>query len=186
MQMGPGVLTLTGSNSYTGGSSVSGGTLDVASPAALPSIGIVNVGLPGSVDLTSLLAGYLLSIPDTGMDSDAGTDQAAPSDGSGDSFSDASATLGTADLAPSGTSAGPRFDAGFLSGGVTPGRAYRSLPRWSFWPSVVSGCSAMGGGGDRGGRKSTSTRAGSLVAAHKGLPTASAIQNGGRPRKKQN
>ena len=70
VQMGPGVLTLATSNSYTGGTSVSKGTLDIASAAALPTIGIVNVGRPGTVDLTSLLAVYLPSIADISTDAD--------------------------------------------------------------------------------------------------------------------
>ena len=35
--LGGGLLILSGSNTYTGGTTVSGGTLDFASPAALPS-----------------------------------------------------------------------------------------------------------------------------------------------------
>ncbi len=53
---GGGVLVLSGPDTYTGGTTVSGGTLDFANPAAVPTTGILNVGRSGSVDLTSLLA----------------------------------------------------------------------------------------------------------------------------------
>ena len=48
-------LTLTGSNNYTGGTTIAGGTLEVSSPASLPKSGIINVGRSGTVNLTSLL-----------------------------------------------------------------------------------------------------------------------------------
>ena len=37
-------LILTGSNNYTGGTTIAGGTLEVSSPASLPKSGIINVG----------------------------------------------------------------------------------------------------------------------------------------------
>ncbi len=55
-KLGPNTLILSGSNTYTGGTTVSDGTLELASPAALPSEGIINVGRSGTVDLTGLLA----------------------------------------------------------------------------------------------------------------------------------
>jgi autotransporter-associated beta strand protein len=53
---GGGELILSGSNTYTGGTTISGGTLDFASPAALPTTGIINISRPGSVSLLGLLA----------------------------------------------------------------------------------------------------------------------------------
>ncbi len=56
LQMGSAVLLLMETNTYTGGTTVSDGTLELASPAALPTEGIINVGRSGIVDLTGLLA----------------------------------------------------------------------------------------------------------------------------------
>jgi fibronectin-binding autotransporter adhesin len=53
---GPGTLILTGTNTYTGGTTVTTGTLEFASPAALPSVGIINISRPGAVNLLGLLA----------------------------------------------------------------------------------------------------------------------------------
>ncbi len=55
VQAGAGVVTLTGSNNYTGGTTVSQGTLEVADPGALPTTGIINVGRSGTVSLLGLL-----------------------------------------------------------------------------------------------------------------------------------
>ena len=52
---GGGTLILSGSNTYTGGTTISGGTLEVANAAALPAKGIINVGRSGTVNLTALL-----------------------------------------------------------------------------------------------------------------------------------
>ena len=77
---GPGTVLLTGSDTYTGGTAVAGGTLDFDSSAALPSVGIVNVSRPGTVDLTSLLADLLAtSTPSVDGDSDL-ADAAAAAD----------------------------------------------------------------------------------------------------------
>jgi autotransporter-associated beta strand protein len=56
VQAGGGVLTLTGSDMYTGGSEVSDGTLDFADPPAVPTGGIINISRPGAVNLLGLLA----------------------------------------------------------------------------------------------------------------------------------
>ncbi len=52
---GGGSLTLSGTNSYTGGTVVSSGTLVVTSPSALSSSGQLNVGRSGVVRLLGLL-----------------------------------------------------------------------------------------------------------------------------------
>ena len=52
---GGGMLILSGSNTYTGGTTINGGTLEVADAAALPAQGIINVGRSGTVNLTALL-----------------------------------------------------------------------------------------------------------------------------------
>ncbi len=56
---GGGELTLSGNNAYTGGTAVGNGTLDFASPDAVPTTGIISVSRPGSVDLTSRLSGLV-------------------------------------------------------------------------------------------------------------------------------
>ena len=64
VQMASGVLTLTGSNTYTGGTTVSEGTLEIADPTVLPATGMINVGRSGTVSLLGLLV-----IPDVaGLD----------------------------------------------------------------------------------------------------------------------
>ena len=65
---GGGLLVLSGSNTYTGGTTVSGGTLEFASPAAVPTTGILIVGRSGSADLTGLLSFYAPSTLDTSID----------------------------------------------------------------------------------------------------------------------
>ena len=52
---GGGVLILSGSDTYTGGTTISDGTLEVADAAALPTKGIINVGRSGTVSLLGLL-----------------------------------------------------------------------------------------------------------------------------------
>ncbi len=59
-----GTLLLSGSNSYTGGTTVGGGTLELASPAALPSEGMINVGRSGTVSLLGLLVIPDVATPD--------------------------------------------------------------------------------------------------------------------------
>ena len=48
---GSGELTLSGTNSYTGGTTISGGTLDLATPSALPSSGLIAIGGGGRLVL---------------------------------------------------------------------------------------------------------------------------------------
>ncbi len=52
---GGGVLILSGSDTYTGGTTISDGTIEVADAAALPTKGIINVGRSGTVSLLGLL-----------------------------------------------------------------------------------------------------------------------------------
>ncbi len=52
---GTGVLVMSGSNTYTGGTTVSEGTIEVADTGALPTTGIINVGRSGTVSLLGLL-----------------------------------------------------------------------------------------------------------------------------------
>ena len=52
---GSGVQVLAGTNTYTGGTDVTGGTLDFAGPAATPSTGIIAVEPGGYVVLGALL-----------------------------------------------------------------------------------------------------------------------------------
>ena len=49
------MVILSGSNNYTGGTTVSEGTLEVTDPGALPTTGIINVGRSGVVSLLGLL-----------------------------------------------------------------------------------------------------------------------------------
>jgi fibronectin-binding autotransporter adhesin len=71
---GGGELILSGSDTYTGGTMISGGTLDFASPAALPTTGIINISRPGTVNLLGLLAEVAASV---GSDSDLAAAEAA-------------------------------------------------------------------------------------------------------------
>ncbi len=72
---GTGTLILAGANTYTGGTKVSGGTLDFSTPAATPSEGIVTVTGGGRVVLGALLTA---SAPSVSSDSDlAAADTAA-------------------------------------------------------------------------------------------------------------
>ena len=48
-------MVLTGTNKYTGGTTVSGGTLDFAGPAASPTAGILSVNSGGYVVLGTLV-----------------------------------------------------------------------------------------------------------------------------------
>ena len=50
---GNGALTLSGTNSYTGGTTVSGGTLDIAAPSALSGSGLVTIAAGGRLVLGS-------------------------------------------------------------------------------------------------------------------------------------
>jgi autotransporter-associated beta strand protein len=50
-------LTLSGTNSYSGGTTVSGGTLYLAGASALPNMGVLTVGSNVPVDLSSLFGG---------------------------------------------------------------------------------------------------------------------------------
>ncbi len=52
---GGGVLILSGSDTYTGGTTISDGTIEFADAAALPTKGIINVGRSGTVSLLGLL-----------------------------------------------------------------------------------------------------------------------------------
>ncbi len=62
VKTGTGVLTLTGTSLYTGQTTVSGGTLVVADPGALPSESLISVGRAGQVNLCGLLS---IPLPDT-------------------------------------------------------------------------------------------------------------------------
>ena len=55
LKAGADVVILSGSNNYTGGTTVSEGTLEVTDPGALPTTGIINVGRSGVVSLLGLL-----------------------------------------------------------------------------------------------------------------------------------
>ena len=46
-------LTLSGTNTYTGGTTISGGTLDIAAPSALSGSGLVTIGGGGRLVLGS-------------------------------------------------------------------------------------------------------------------------------------
>ena len=50
---GSGALTLSGTNAYTGGTTVSGGTLDIAAPSALSGSGLVTIAAGGRLVLGS-------------------------------------------------------------------------------------------------------------------------------------
>ena len=63
---GGGILTLSGIDSYTGGTTVSGGTLVLANASALPSSGVVTVGGSGSVSLESIVVGPGVVVADAG------------------------------------------------------------------------------------------------------------------------
>jgi fibronectin-binding autotransporter adhesin len=95
--MGSKLVVLTATDTYTGGTTVDGGTLDLAGTnnsyngPSLPTTGIVNVDRPGTVNLTGLLAGYLLGV--VGDDS-SGEEAAAPADAQGEDSGAMTATLG--------------------------------------------------------------------------------------------
>ncbi|MGO8691230.1 MAG: autotransporter-associated beta strand repeat-containing protein [Thermoguttaceae bacterium] len=95
---GGGTLILSGSNTYTGGTTISGGTLEVANAAALPAKGIINVGRSGTVNLTALLV--LPATAETSADE-------APSDTSANEASLAPSTPGGT---ASGTGGGAALD----------------------------------------------------------------------------
>ena len=50
-QMGPGLLALTGPNTYSGGATVSGGKLAAESPSAVPGGSLLSIGSAGSLVL---------------------------------------------------------------------------------------------------------------------------------------
>ena len=103
---GTGTQVLAGSNNYTGGTTVSDGTLEVASPAALPTEGLINVGRSGTVSLLGLLVIPEVAGPD---DSQVSMDTAA----------EASSTLAVVEIAgqtPAGGSSIPEM--GSLAEGV--------------------------------------------------------------------
>ena len=109
LSLNNGTLLLSGSNSYTGGTTVSSGTLEVASPAALPSEGIINVGRSGAVSLLGLLV-----LPDV----------ASPnvSQASIDTVADPSGTLAVVEIAgqtPAGGGGTSLPDVGSMSEGIT-------------------------------------------------------------------
>ena len=82
---GPSVLTLSGTDTYTGGTSVTGGTLDFSSSSALPTTGILNVSRPGTVNLVSLLSGYVPGVVSEDVPADGAAAAAAAAADSGDS-----------------------------------------------------------------------------------------------------
>ena len=88
---GSGVLILSGTNTYTGGTTVMGGTLEIASPSAMPTTGIINVGRPGRVDLRGLLAAY---IPHVGEEETLGAAANPQAGGDAVGTADESATIG--------------------------------------------------------------------------------------------
>src|SRR5208282_503192 len=60
---GPGTLTLTGSNSYTGGTTISAGGLAFSSTSAVPGTGAVTIGTSGALLAT---AAYNANAPVSG------------------------------------------------------------------------------------------------------------------------
>jgi autotransporter-associated beta strand protein len=56
---GGGFLVLSGSNTYTGGTTLSSGTIEFVGPQALPATGVLTVACAGTGDLTSLLSASL-------------------------------------------------------------------------------------------------------------------------------
>ena len=89
---GGGVLILSGSDTYTGGTTVSDGTIEVADAAALPATGIISVGRSGVVNLTALLclpATATDGIEPTATDSWSGDGSASPGAAADSGASDA-------------------------------------------------------------------------------------------------
>jgi autotransporter-associated beta strand protein len=122
-ESGSGRLVLSGTNAYSGGTTVSSGTLDIAGSASLPSSGVLVVGRSGMVVLGSSgsgasMAQLLAATPSALADSAAtgltlltdGIDSTVSSSESGDGSTEASAALGEAvpgssGVSPSGSSA---------------------------------------------------------------------------------
>jgi autotransporter-associated beta strand protein len=65
---GPGAVVLDNTNTYTGGTTVSGGTLDFSTPQATPSVGIVTVSTGGYVVLAALVGTSSPAIEASGTD----------------------------------------------------------------------------------------------------------------------
>ena len=63
LKLGAHTLILSGTNTYTGGTTVSGGTLDFAGPSATPSVGILTVNKGGYVVLGKLIGARRLPSP---------------------------------------------------------------------------------------------------------------------------
>ncbi len=111
VKTGNGTLTLSGTNTYTGGTTVDGGTLDFASPAASPSVGIVTFNSGGRVAFGALLGSSSLGMGDSSEDSS--------SAGSGVSVDSGSTVVGSANSTGTDVSGGD--GSGTLSGDGSSG-----------------------------------------------------------------
>jgi len=130
VKLGAGALILSGTNTYTGGTTVSAGTLDFATPSAASPYSVLTVAAGAQVTLGALVGASASSTMDTytgGTTVSAGTlDFATPTDGILVVDADAQVTLGalasgnsgamTATLG--GAPALPQGDAGSAVGGA--------------------------------------------------------------------
>ena len=126
---GNGIQVLTGTNTYTGGTEASGGTLDFATPSALPSTGIVTVDAGGYVALGALL----------GASSPAGTSEESSVETTATTATTSTTTVTTTTAATTDTSS---IVAG--SGAVvTTGGRPASVPEPSTVVLLLAGAAAL-------------------------------------------
>jgi autotransporter-associated beta strand protein len=136
---GSGELTLSGSDSYTGGTTVSGGTLDIANPSALSQSGLVTIGSGGRLVLGS--GGGIGALLAAGAD--IVDPLSTPLSGSSPAAADAAAlvALGTpADGAAAASGDEPSASGPLAS--LPPGNASTAVPEPT---SIAMGLAAFGG-----------------------------------------
>ena len=143
VKTGNGILILTGTNTYTGGTTVDGGTLDFAGPAATPTAGIVTVNSGGRVVLGALLGSSSLVMENSSEDSS--------SAGSGVSVDSGSTVVGSVDSTGTDSSDGGDGRAR-CPGAVLPGsKPCPSRPPGRFLPPRAwRDCRGASGGMDAG------------------------------------
>ena len=141
---GSGELTLSGTNTYTGGTTIAGGTLDIAAPSALSGSGLVTIAAGGRLVLGSGagIGALLAASSPVGSGAAALSAASAPATlGGYENTSGNMATLG-------GSSRDCVRQCGKAPSAVLP-RPCRSRERLPCSALLPSGCSAGRGGGGR-------------------------------------